>query len=139
MAMHPFAEDTAPPEYFPAAKPAPVPRATPENPQKRAADEPPGSKRQKTVSAAPFSTSWQSDIERARRATPKGVTFNASVIAHDQPARDAWSTGRRAFVISSWAGAGPGPIAVRHTLPGPTPRKTSSRVFATESLRELTS
>jgi len=63
MAMHPFAEDTAPPEYFPAAKPAPVPRVLPENPQKRAADEPPGSKRQKTVSAAPFSTSWQSDIE----------------------------------------------------------------------------
>jgi len=89
MAMHPFAEDTAPLEYLPAAKPTPVPRTPPENPQKRAADEPPGSKRQKTASAAPFSTSWQADIERARRATPKGITFNASVIAHDQPARDA--------------------------------------------------
>jgi len=90
MAMHPFAEDTAPPEYLPAAKPLAVPQAPPEQSQKRAAKDTSHAKRQKaSVSAAPFSASWQADIERARRATPKGITLNASVMAPDQLSRDA--------------------------------------------------
>jgi len=135
MAMHPFAEDTAPPEYLPAAKPMVVPRAPPEQSQKRAAEDTSNAKRQKaSVSAPRFPRRGKQILngpaEELQKASPLMPPSWPLTSSPGMPSSDSnfssWWMVLHASGISLWADVARGRNAANPTSPGlPHPRVLS--------------